>query len=1610
MGIAETFKNRLFDGRYQIREYLGQGSWGEVVRAFDRVRSHDVALKLLKDPADHDVLADRFFHNEFRAMTQVEHPNIVRVFDFGQSQEGIRYYTMEVVSGEPLSKHKGKLEGSVLEGVFQDLCHALSAVHAKGCLHCDVKPDNVILSTDKGERKAVLMDFGLNIELSSKSEALPRGTVTYAAPEMLAGQEIDARADIYSLGITLLEVITGELPFKGRHLPDLLSSKSSNDAIAKALSKVRAPYKGIIAQMTAADPRDRFPSCHAVLAALSAGGVGDIELGAPPPVHRRLLRPDLVGRSEQLRVICGRIDRVKTHEGGCILIEGPKGSGKTRLLQEGRYYAQLAGLTVVVSAANMPVTSGMSMISALEKAVNLETPDVERAGRRERLIQRIVQLAKRRPLVILIDGIQNLDWNDIRTWCSLAHRAASEGFLLISSNDAHSAKNIYLRQFLNVMADEPSFERCELQPLSAEEVSELCRSMIGSTDPLDGVGDFIFAKTGGNVGACVRLLSELATGGRLKHRLGRWSVVPDEIDKHGRARRALHPAIRSRSLPSNLKTILLAAAINGPRVPASLVQRVAGLPSVEFAKMVHELEDAGILGWEMANNTAFVRFTDPSHPRVIVQRADPALLSEVSRKAAEALLAYRAEGKLFDPLRLVDHLRRAGRIKELIDVATAEAKRLRSAGELSLGVSLLTTALGVIEALPGANVLRIAGMHLSVAEMRGRLGEVREALGHCQIALSQLEQSGLRGDGGKLFLAIQIHSQAGQLCENLSDYEAAIGHYESALSLLRPYGNIPRYRRPWVNIQNHLAWAQMLAHNYGESDKTVEKLLSQIDEHTFPNGTIRALSTAGWLSLYRGNPQKALELFQRGIAIARRNNLPAEVESQSVNGAASASWHLGNWTDALSYYQRASSLAERLRDPAKRSSAIGNLAVAEYQLGKLRLAEMHFREGLGLDIEIGDVEGYVVALNNLGTLLTAQGRNDEARKLLGKARRIARSRGYRRHTLMIEGNLGELLINEGKIAQAESLLRKVLLRARRNKTIDLLPEAHRRMAAIALRQGSRRRFNYYAAKCRESALAVGETHELLHIDRLKAHYFASRNMFDEAEDTFKEVASSFASNGAKFEEALTKLEWAEVCLKAVRLSQAGKLASGLEDVFKEAGANRALARVRDLQKQIARAQGWPEKIRRVLEAFQGLHAADDVEAALQKVADTTVSITGADRGVIIGLNRHGMIQFEASANLEGIHQNYLQVSSSILRHVKESRKPLLIDSAATDSRFLDSSSIRSFQIGSVICVPVFVNKELQAVLYIDSEAPNLFDEQEHIPLTQLIAHHVGLFLENVRMANENELVEELVASLAHEMRTPLNAILSSVELMLLPTTKSPTHYVGVVSDQVARLSRLADETIDLIKGKSASRMLSPQKVHVNVLIRHVAEALESLTHKNKISLKLELSEEVGEIIGQPDALEQVLINLLSNAIKYTRAGGTITMRSRITSFARDPSEPGSSYLYLGHRWEGTYVTVSVVDDGEGMDEAECKRIFDKYARTRKTEANHRVKGSGLGLYICRSIIEQHGGRIWATSQKGKGTNITFTLPVAQPSGRSVQEERTSSPHRSAAITNGLNVL
>lgn len=217
----------LVGGRYRILNLLGKGGMGEVYRATDLTLGQSVALKFLPaSAASNPQLLERF-HGEVRVARQVSHPNVCRVYDIGEA-EGMPYISMEYVDGDDLGvllQRIGRLPAEKAMEITRKLCAGLAAAHARGVIHRDLKPQNIMLNK-RGE--VLIMDFGLAAIADQLSGAEARnGTPAYMSPEQLKGIEVTAKSDIYSLGLIIYELFTGKKPFAASTVAELISAQEA---------------------------------------------------------------------------------------------------------------------------------------------------------------------------------------------------------------------------------------------------------------------------------------------------------------------------------------------------------------------------------------------------------------------------------------------------------------------------------------------------------------------------------------------------------------------------------------------------------------------------------------------------------------------------------------------------------------------------------------------------------------------------------------------------------------------------------------------------------------------------------------------------------------------------------------------------------------------------------------------------------------------------------------------------------------------------------------------------------------------------------------------------------------------------------------------------------------------------------------------------------------------------------------------------------------------------------------------------------------------------------------------------------------------------------------
>jgi signal transduction histidine kinase len=310
--------------------------------------------------------------------------------------------------------------------------------------------------------------------------------------------------------------------------------------------------------------------------------------------------------------------------------------------------------------------------------------------------------------------------------------------------------------------------------------------------------------------------------------------------------------------------------------------------------------------------------------------------------------------------------------------------------------------------------------------------------------------------------------------------------------------------------------------------------------------------------------------------------------------------------------------------------------------------------------------------------------------------------------------------------------------------------------------------------------------------------------------------------------------------------------------------------------------------------------------------------------------------------------------------------PLVANSAWADARVLASVGA-SLDLRSVMVVPLTLGPQIQGLLLV-ADRPTPFRDPD-LRLLQAAAGQVSGTVENIqlheRIKSANQILQEydrrkseFVAIVAHDFRKPLMAIRGFAELVYeepdLPM-ETRVEYMRTVIDETDDLARLANDTLLITQMETGQFDYAWREVDLCVFLREIV-GRRLLEH----AVVLDVLEPLPVIWADPERLRQVITNLTVNAAKYSPRPGSIAVRAR----ERDPQ----------------HVVIEVEDQGLGIPPDQMGRLFRKFERVRTAE-HLRVSGTGLGLYICRLIVEGHGGRIWADSEPGRGSTFHVLLPV-----------------------------
>ena len=1046
MDIIEAPSPELI-GPYRILRSIAQGGMAAVYEAEEPKEGRRVAVKLLI----HRGLARPRFAREYRALTRLDHPNIVRVYRFGL-HEGNPYLSMELIQGDPIqvfAKNIGRpgnrKRTSEVSRLLADIASALQYLHDRAIVHRDLKSSNILVLPDG---RAKLLDFGTARYLSG-DEAVTRqgefvGTFAYASPEQITGGHVDGRSDLYSLGVLLYRLLTGKRPFEADspHALARMHVERLPPPPSKLVSAIPPALDELTMRLLEKDPADR-PASAEVVAEFLRGQTGP-KTSAPSP-----LGPGrLVGRETIMDRLRGHLEDPKP--GSMILVVGPEGSGRARMIRTAVATARQMGLRTF--GGNFGGERGIGILAEVIEDVrhSLEGQEVpaqsqawaqmrmSATSRLEGLYLDMVEILVRRckadvsPVVIALGDMHRASPSALEAISYVREKLKNLDtpvLFLGTAPDDSDAPGGAIRKRL------PNAIRMELEALSAAQVRELANSILGGRPLSRDLSQRIFKVTAGLPGYVGEVLRAMVQGGVLAPILTDEGIVWEEriggkLDIPTTARDAT--GLRIDGLSLELTRLLEALAVAGGSATSDAMAYAVEKEESRIQPLLDELESLRLIESHDGGDGEFWCFKLALTQEMLLERIRPLRRALFSRRLADICLnnapspekihllvnAGRMDRAIADAVQWAEPHLDWSRAEEARPVLEHVADLAHGAREIDraslcrmymlLGRARLAVRAGNREAEAALQrAYALAPDHLLKAEVE--LFRARGLLSRGRIAESKtlLERAKDRLGEEHPKLAARISMELGVLYWYLGDFLESASRYEEALDAARRGG-----------------WPRLVA---------------------------RALAGRGVLRLCRGKMSLA------------ETDLREAIKAFALSGDRSSMWQsLGNLGDILrrrgSFSESIALLEEELgavREGGnwiRQALFVLNLAETEVELHRLGRARERI-EGLTGDMDFQEHLHMRAAVALLqGRIGLTSGDPKRAVSALQPMVETCKEAGVHVVTAQLMALLGEALVKTGEQEEGTELLSEALQMLQEQGHLPSLGEA---CAARARAMGDR---------------------------------------------------------------------------------------------------------------------------------------------------------------------------------------------------------------------------------------------------------------------------------------------------------------------------------------------------------------------------------------------------------------------------------------------------------------------------------------------------------------------------------------------------------------------------
>ncbi|MBI2567126.1 MAG: protein kinase [Candidatus Schekmanbacteria bacterium] len=1110
-------------GPYEVIEPLGRGGMGVVYRARHRSSGAQVALKTLRLHSESLLYCLR---REITALSRLHHPGIVRIREHGV-REGVPWYAMDLLAGATLrhfldeklaeeAETLGRTRESPVVGrdsalrpgaagpvpepappgssappqralelpellsVTARVCDALAFLHGEGIVHRDLKPENICLERADSP---ILFDFGLSslaraggtreqLELSGDLV----GSAPYVSPEQIRGEPPDARADLYSLGCILYELLTGRPPFRRPTASETFQAHLGEPVLAPSALTAGIPgsLDQLVLMLLQKDRRDRLGYAVDVAARLRRIGNVPAPRGTEPKARVYLYRPGFVGRQQQMERLLGELGRAAATGRGSWLVSGASGVGKTRFLAEMAHAARQGGMRVVtgecvplssstspgMKTVGRPLGAFQSFLEAVTDRCVVYGPketcrllgergallfpfcpamaalardeaeptavalpaDLARGAICKVMCDLLAAMADELPLLLVLDDLQ---WADELSLVVLRHAsgqgALASGRAMICGAFRAGGDAPALGELISTMADRIT----HLERLESRDIGAMIGAMLAMARPPADLIHHVHHHAEGNPLFVVEYLHAAVTAGILRRSdRGRW-----ELQARDAGGRPAPEGLRDLPLPASLRDLIVrdlgglseeaaslleGAAILGRSVSGPLLGQLVDSAEEVTLAALDELLRRGML---QEVRPSWFRFGHDKIREVVEASLSSARRRCLHERAARALEQRTDSAAEFSDAALASHWEEAGERARARPYYLSAARRAAGSYAYAEAKTLYEAYSSTAEGTDAETDAESIEARLELARtVLTPCGELDGAQREYEAALNAARTRHLQA-----IAATALHGLGGLalLRGRLSE---ARDYLEQALAIQQMVGDPASQGKTLSNLAN-------LYRLEGVDLRQAQQLFERALELHRAAGDQRSegltLSNLAYLCANRGDTAKGRELLGRAICLHRETG-DARALGLALGSLAVMSSTQGDLEAADALFDEALGLLRKVGDRRAEGDTLQNLAVVQHAQGHLGVALAIYREALELHRQVGNRRTEAHTLGAMAAASAAQGDSAAARRLFAAALELQRRVGEPRYEAHL---LTDWAVMERRIAAGGASATPLLERA-----------------------------------------------------------------------------------------------------------------------------------------------------------------------------------------------------------------------------------------------------------------------------------------------------------------------------------------------------------------------------------------------------------------------------------------------------------------------------------------------------------------------------------------------------------------------------------------------------